>query len=114
MIWAHKTKVGRVVYDRPKTMFTACDVARIVRSLDYPFIPGDEKQSRCMFEALTRILLELSVKEYSDFIEELFYMEQIEGLVDALNAFGNRLERSIYDFEFAGGTFGGAGATREF
>jgi hypothetical protein len=34
--WAHRTKTGRVVYDRPKNNFTWRDVHRIVSQMETP------------------------------------------------------------------------------
>ena len=36
--WRHRTKTGRVVYDRPKNRFRISDVKRITGTLDKPYL----------------------------------------------------------------------------
>lgn len=36
--WRHRTKTGRVVYDRPKNRFRLSDITRIVKRLEKPYL----------------------------------------------------------------------------
>lgn len=107
--WKSKTNVGRVVYERPKHLFTMCDALRIVKKITPTFSQVyTEKQLICAMQALTRIMV--AIQSIGGDAFELLRSENPEIEENAKSMFG---QLSAFS-GFGGGEFGGAGATRKF
>lgn len=47
--WRHRTKTGRVVYDRPENKFRISDVKRITKTLEKPYLVLPQQAWTAMF-----------------------------------------------------------------
>lgn len=106
-MWVHRTKVGRIVYERKPTPFKCRDVARILSAISRSEDNYDHsEQWDCYFFVLHRVLTILT--------GSLFGIdERREKLVDRLQREIDSLKNEAESVEFGGGESGGGGASGE-
>lgn len=101
--WTHRTKTGRVVYERPKHLFKWRDTVRITDPLQVP--PIDDIEFRWFLGLLLEALEKgLEAPETPK--------SELAAARDAVLGLFSRWETEFE--QFSGGQFGGGGASRAF
>lgn len=117
-MWKHKTNMGRVVYDRPPTLFRWNDAARITRAIPCRTLLDDVFQVfSCIAtaRAALRCLVDAPDVVWGEFFLSADSAESFDSLRDSIANLVARVDAQPENFPgFSGGSFGGAGASRSF
>lgn len=107
-MWKHRTKTGRVVYDRKKKEFTCRDVQRIAQKVLAALAGGGfsvfERREGlyCLLPVFVDLILEIEVLWEANFMDESEFARYLDPL-----------QKTKKGTKFGGGESGGGGVTRD-